>query len=205
MRRRWVLVLLAMLFAVAFVALADVAEDQQLLVADPAARALVQSERGPALEPLMRQVTRLGSGRLLVPLNGAALLLLWRRARRLALFVPSATAGAVLFEGLAKWLIGRPRPNLSHYGFPSGHTLAAVVFFGALAYVVWTLVPRRAWLWTSGTGAALVVLGVGFSRLYLDAHWLSDVLGGLTGGMAYLLLGIAAFETLGSRPEGQPL
>ncbi len=69
--------------------------------------------------------------------------------------------------------------------------MASVVFYGALLYVLWTLVQRRLWRWT-GTGAcALVISGVAYSRLYLNAHWLTDVLGALAGGTAYLLFGVA--------------
>jgi membrane-associated phospholipid phosphatase len=197
-----VLLVLATLFGTVFGTLADVAADRHLLPADPATRALVQSERQPSLEGPMRELSRFGSGQILVPLNLVALLVLWRRHRRLSLFIPGVSAGAVVFEGIAKWTVDRPRPNLSHYGFPSGHTLAAVAFFGAVAYVLWRLAPRRGWAWAGGAVAAAAIVGIAFSRLYLDAHWLSDVLGGLTGGMAYLLLGIVVFETVSSRSAG---
>ena len=163
-------------------------------------RALVQSERRPSLEGAMRELSRLASGEVLVPLNLAAgLLLWWRRQRRLSLFIPGMSASAVVFEGLARWVVHRPRPNLAHYGFPSGHTLAAVAFFGALVYAVWLLAPRPGFTWAGGAVAAAAILGIGFSRLYLDAHWLSDVLGGFTGGLACLLVGIVVFETARSR------
>lgn len=191
--RAWLLVV-AGLSALGFVLLSDMAEDQHFPGIDLTVRALVQWERKPALERPMRLISRVGSGYVLIPLNAVILLLLSRRDRRLALFVPLTTMGAVVLEGVAKWAVARPRPNLTAYGFPSGHTLASVVFFGALTYVLWTTTARPLWRGVGTLGCALVVLGIAYSRLYLDAHWLTDVLGGVLGGTAYLLVMIAAFE-----------
>ncbi len=192
--RQLVLGLFAALFAISFGTLADLAEDQRLLVADSATRTRIQAERRPSLEGFARQVTRMGSGGVLAPLNLLVLVAFWPRFRRLGVFIPLVSVGALIVEGIAKWTTARPRPNLGHYGFPSGHTLAAVAFFGALVYALWCVGCRGGWFWTGAVGAALVVLGVGASRLYLDVHWLSDVLGGLAGGLAVLLVGIIIFE-----------
>src|SRR5207245_625975 len=86
--------------------------------------------------------------------------------------------------------------RLSAYGFPSGHTFGAVVFFGGLIYFLWTIELRRIWRWTGTVVLVLLILGVAASRLYLRAHWLSDVLGGFAGGIAYLLFLLLAAQQL---------
>jgi membrane-associated phospholipid phosphatase len=91
----------------------------------------------------MHVVTQLGSGLLLLPLSALVLGTLWNRERRLAVFVPVILAGAALLEALTKWIVAR-RPNLQPNGFPSGHTLAAVVFFGALVCALRTGRQARA-------------------------------------------------------------
>jgi undecaprenyl-diphosphatase len=96
--------------------------------------------------------------------------------------------GAIALFVLAKWIVARPRPKLSPYGFPSAHTFGAVVFFGGVIYLLWTIEMNRARRWVATAGLVLLILGVAVSRLYLRSHWLSDVLGGLTGGLAYLLI-----------------
>ena len=74
------------------------------------------------------------------------------------------------------------------YGFPSGHALGVAVFFGAIVYVLWTSDVSRALRWLGTLLACLLVLGVAASRIYLKVHWLSDVIGGLVGGVTYLLV-----------------
>jgi undecaprenyl-diphosphatase len=58
--------------------------------------------------------------------------------------------------------------------------------------VLWTSDVPRVPRWLGTVLAGLLVLGVAWSRLYLNVHWLSDVVGGLTGGLAYVLVALAA-------------
>ena len=129
------LLLVAGLCAVAFGLLADLAEDHRLLPADPVVRAMVQAERRPALDTAMNVATELGSGGFLLPIALGATWSLWRRSRSQAWFLALVPAGGVVLEGVTKWATSRPRPNLGSSGFPSGHTLAAVVVLGALVYI----------------------------------------------------------------------
>jgi len=57
----------------------------------------------------------------------------------------------------------------------------------------------RCWRWLGYAGCAATVLAVAFSRLYLEAHWVTDVAGGFTLGLAYLLLAICLVETIARR------
>jgi membrane-associated phospholipid phosphatase len=133
----------------------------------------------------------------LSPLNGLVLLALWRDRRRLALLAPSLTLVATLLGAVTT----RPRPGLSGYGFPSGHVIAAVAWYGALAYLGWVLLERALWGWLAWGAAVLAILGVGHSRLFLNAHWLTDVLGALAGGGAVLLIAVAWVDQGPPRPS----
>jgi membrane-associated phospholipid phosphatase len=196
--RRDTFIVLAILLALLFIALADHAEDEAERHAwssvDVAARSLVQRERHPALDAPVRLLSDLASASVLVPLNLVVLIALWRRHQGLARLVPSLTLVSTLLGAVTKWLVARPRPGLTGYGFPSGHVLVAVVFYGAVMYLGWTLFERALWRWAGPGAAVLVILGVAYSRLYLDAHWLTDVLGALTGGGASLLVALAWVE-----------
>jgi undecaprenyl-diphosphatase len=122
---------------------------------------------------------------------------LWRLNRRWAVALPVLMAGAGALQWLAKAAAGRVRPNLAPFGFPSGHVLSLVVFFGLMIYLVaMASSRRRRWRVLACLVATLPVVVVAFSRLYLDKHWLSDLAGGLTIGAAYLLLAIWIVEVV---------
>ena len=161
---------------------------------DHLARSAVHQSRHPALQGFMEQASFLGGepGQMAVVVIGAVLL--WPRRRRWALALPLVVAGAGLVQYLGKWAVDRPRPNLAPWGFPSAHVLSLVVLCGYLAYVVCLMSTRARWQHLA-IGAACGVVGtVAYSRMYLDAHWLSDVLGGFTAGLAYLLAAIWAIH-----------
>ncbi len=180
--------LLAVLSALSFLALAALARAQHIFSLDYTVQALVQGARHPLLESPMRALTLLGSGWVLAALSALGWLGLRRLGHPLARFVPAIVTGAVLLDVLTKWFVSRPRPRGGEYGFPSGHALGAVIFFGAVVYVLWTSDVSRALRWLGTLLACLLVLGVAASRIYLKVHWLSDVIGGLVGGVTYLLV-----------------
>ena len=108
-----------------------------------------------------------------------------------------ATAGAMLLNVLLKFAIDRPRPDatLIHLisgtrfaSFPSGHTMGAVATLGSMLLVAQRLgVPVWA-LWLGWLMSGLVTAGIGLSRIYLGAHFASDVLGGLLASAAWLVI-----------------
>jgi len=116
------------------------------------------------------------------------------RRHRWALCVPALTAGSILVEGLGKWLVHRPRPKGTHYGFPSRYVTAAVVFFGVLVYLICMADLPRRWRWAVTSLVFAGILGIASAHIYLNAHWFSDALGGFTGGAAYLGFGISWIE-----------
>jgi undecaprenyl-diphosphatase len=115
----------------------------------------------------------------------------------------AAAPGGLLLNGLIKRLFERARPSfddplltLTTFSFPSGHTAGAMLFYGTLsAYVLSRAHSSRVrdaalalWL--------LMVIVVGFSRMYLGVHYLSDVLGGATWSLAWLTLCLIGVRTL---------
>jgi len=179
-----------------FFFLAVVPAQDHLAGADHRARALVHLARQPLLDPAMRGVTLLGNDSGLIPLIALGTGLLWLTSRRWALVLPLLMAGTGALQLLAKWAVDRPRPNLAPWGYPSGHVLSLVVLFGLMTYLLGTSGIKRQWRCLGSAGCAATVFTVAFSRLYLDAHWMSDVAGGFMLGLAYLLLTIWLVETV---------
>jgi undecaprenyl-diphosphatase len=149
----------------------------------------------------MGGISRLGSfGVLSWLVTIGATPLLARRQFRLAAFLVTATVGGLILDPTLKAAVGRLRPvveqPVAHGGgnsFPSGHSLNSLICYAALLLV---FLPALRPNWRSpvliATGAVVVLIG--FSRLALGVHFLSDVLGGWALGAAWIGLCAAAFE-----------
>jgi len=132
---------------------------------------------------------------------------LWRRRlRKWTLVLILSVFGGMLLNALLKIVFARPRPYfvnpivaLPTFSFPSGHTLVATVFYGTLCVLICT----RARNWALRAGAILItgfmMLLVGFSRIYLGAHYLSDVVAAFAEGLAWIAFCLIAVEGIAGR------
>jgi membrane-associated phospholipid phosphatase len=156
----------------------------------------LHAHASPPLTTFFSLVTELGGTTLLVAVAVLAAACLARLGRRRdAALVLVALAGAEVLTWSLKALFQRERPTFddplateSSFSYPSGHALVSVAVYGALAYVLLAGGSRPRGRAVVAGCAALVVLAVGFSRLYLGVHYLSDVLAGYAVGCAWLLL-----------------
>lgn len=174
--------------------LEDVVTGDPLVRADAAIYRALQDLRSPPGDAVMVAVTELGDTAVTAAVALAVLLwLAWRRAWRTAGYWLVAVAGASALNVAIKSALHRPRPGpplhdgASAFSFPSGHSTATVVLYGFLAFLVAREAAPRARVALAVATAAFVLL-VALSRLYLGAHWLSDVVGGLAFGTALLTL-----------------
>ena len=171
----------------------------------------LKEEQSPVFAQTMQWVSVLGETWIEAVLVGTvvAICLIWRRWPE-AVFV-LATVSSVVLTSVLKVLIGRPRPAtflgnpgdffwpVDQFSYPSGHVLFYSVFFGSIAFLAWLhLTGYRRWLIIAICGFLIVLIGP--SRVYLGAHWASDVIGsyvigGLWLGMlilGYLMAGHAS-------------
>jgi undecaprenyl-diphosphatase len=140
-------------------------------------------------------------------LTTLALALLVRRERGQALFVVVTGLGALALGTALKELVGRLRPIVDvpvatapGPSFPSGHTLTATVWVGAVLLVLLPAVPARARRAVVGAGIVLVVV-VGFTRIALGVHYVSDVVAGWLIGLAWLAVTTHAFRAWRRRED----
>jgi undecaprenyl-diphosphatase len=179
----------------AFAVLAVLAKANAYFYWDVRVANAVQSLSVPGIEETMRIVSLAGNGVTSWAIVGIAMLVFFLFRRRSEAFgVLLSAAGGSSLNRLVKYVVARPRPTMEHVrvagewaneSFPSGHVTFYVCFFGFLFFVAFALLPKGSNLRRVACAlAALPVLLVGLSRVYLGAHWPSDTLG------AYLFSGL---------------
>ncbi|MBB5118888.1 hypothetical protein AF335_07035 [Streptomyces eurocidicus] len=140
-------------------------------------------------------------------LAAAALWLVRRREWVLAVWIAATSLlGTALQQGL-KAAVGRDRPSwpdpvaTAHYqAFPSGHALSATVACGLLVWLLWLHGAGPRWVRGAVAASVVSVAGVGFTRVYLGVHWLSDVVGGWLLGGALVAVSAGMYA---ATPEGR--
>jgi membrane-associated phospholipid phosphatase len=160
---------------------------------------------GRATDPftdVFRAITWTGNFVTLLVITLVAVVVLWRRRERTdAVFVAFAFLGAQVLSNGMKLGFRRERPFFpdplateSTFSFPSGHALVSLAVYGAIALLLARRISSHTGRALLLGGTALLVLAIGFSRLYLGVHFLSDVLAGLAAGAAWLALLYVALE-----------
>ncbi|PZV36736.1 bifunctional DedA family/phosphatase PAP2 family protein [Mesorhizobium kowhaii] len=193
-----ILAALALLLAAAawtfFGILEDVVSGDPLVRTDAAVYQILQDLRTPWGDSLMVGFTELGDTVVVTAIAIVVFLwLAWMRAWRTAAYWAAAIGGAAAINTGIKVALHRARPseNLysgwSDFSFPSGHSTENAVMYGFLAFLIARQL-QPAWRLRVALAAATFVALIAFSRLYLGAHWFSDVAGGLAFATAWLAL-----------------
>jgi len=163
----------------------------------------LKEEQNPVFALTMQWVSVLGETWIEAVLAGTGIAIcMIRRRRREAVFI-LATLSSVVLTSVLKVLVGRPRPptfpvnpadffwSVDQFSYPSGHVLFYMVFFGFIAFLAWSHFKGYKRWFIIAICSFLIVL-IGPSRVYLGAHWASDVIGSyIIGGLwlGMLILG----------------
>jgi len=180
--------------------IAEGVRTQEVFALDTWATPFLHGIASPGLDAVMNTFTDIGSSLVIVPILVAVVAgLVWKRRYGAALFLGVATGGSLVLQATMKLFFARPRQQLPwarvlpDYSFPSGHTMNAIIFYVAVALIAWSVFGRRVGV-AAVVMAVVVALAVGVSRIYLGYHYLTDVVGGLLAGIAWLLVVGAAFR-----------
>src|SRR5947199_4162821 len=125
----------------------------------------------------------------------AVLFFVWKRAWPALVTMIVAVPGGMLLNELLKLAVHRHRPFLdgwfvdwSGYSFASGHTIGATLLYGQLLLFLLPLMRSKRWQRLTILSAAMLVMLVGFSRIALGAHYLSDVIAAMVLGVLWLMI-----------------
>jgi len=193
----------------AFVELADEVYEQQGFFFDEPILEWFYGLVTPTLTRIALFLSTVGGVEVMTGLAVLIAIGLWFRHKREAVFFAFGMGGAAVIMGLTKVFLGRARPELfpdvdywqtASPSFPSGHATGSAAFSLTLYFVVSRVAPR--WQALAAVLGLLFTLLVSASRLYLQVHYPSDILAGLTLGAAWVL-GVNAFYTFQTRDRSR--
>ena len=185
----------------AFASLAESVTDDEVIARwDVQLNRWLHEHSSTALTRFFEVLTTAGGLTFLLVVAGVTSIVLARRhAYSEAVLVLAAFAGGQLINGAMKLAFERPRPEfrdahltLHTFSFPSGHAMVSTAVYGAVALVMLRRVRKPAARIAVIAGAVVLVGLIGFSRIYLGAHYVSDVLAGISLGLAWLALCVLA-------------
>jgi membrane-associated phospholipid phosphatase len=147
---------------------------------------------------VMQFFTFLGTHEFLIPANLLliAYFLFIKKQKWYSIKVPAIALSSLGLMFLLKHTFNRQRPAIPlleearGLSFPSGHALMSVTFYGLLIYIIFKNVRNREFKWTLITLLILLILIIGFSRIYLRVHYASDVMAGYCIGFLWLVFAV---------------
>ncbi len=195
-----------------FAGIAEAVEEGVTQRFDEAVLHWFEVRRTTFLDELMLEITSLGSGLVLVIIVLIASVFLWQTKHKWSTYLLLlATLGGKLLNTLLKLFYDRPRPSIVESlavvhspSFPSGHAMSSMVVYGSVAYLVGRLEPGPHMKRTTWAVAAIVIVAIGVSRMYLGVHYLSDVVAGFMAGLAWVGFLIATMRALQYFAERRP-
>jgi membrane-associated phospholipid phosphatase len=209
---------LTLVVAVAFVNISlltelteSVMQAKWVVVMDKEFTTMLYSVRTPWLSQILFLITKLGEREAVFIVGAVVSAIFILRRRFIALIAFWMVMGGIgISIRYGKTIISRARPvdvayyEVEHYSFPSGHATTAFALYGLLAYFLYRHYDKsrnqHIYLWA----ALILSVIVGFSRIYLGVHYLSDVLAGFLLGLLWLLLGISLVEVMMYRKNKVP-
>ncbi|MDL2363159.1 MAG: phosphatase PAP2 family protein [Patescibacteria group bacterium] len=148
------------------------------------------------VEPIMKLATFIGLPVIIILLASIIAVISWMKGTPRIAYAQVASVVALGADSILKYAVHRPRPKtlyvenmkIHSYSFPSGHAFGAVAFYGLVAYLAYKYLPEPVNILVTVVLIILIVL-IGVSRIYLGAHFPSDVVGGwLLGGLCLLMI-----------------
>ncbi len=144
------------------------------------------------LTPVIKMITNFGGAMVLSITTLLLLIIIKDKKIGVGILINLCTATGLNL--ILKSLLQRPRPtefriiNETGYSFPSGHSMISMAFYGFIIYLIYEKVKNKYIKWTSITLLSILIVMIGFSRIYLGVHYVSDVLAGFLFSIAYLIV-----------------
>lgn len=187
---KWIILFICVILFLAI--LEDVFEYETLALDTSVYTIVVEKMRNPILTDILKIITNLGSAFVLITITILSLIIL--KNKKIGLCITLNLALSTLLNVLLKNIIQRPRPEgyrlieETGFSFPSGHSMVNTAFYGLLIYLIIKNVKNKKLKYALSILISILILAIGFSRIYLGVHYTSDVLAGFLISVAYLIV-----------------
>ncbi len=187
---KWIILFICVILFLAI--LEDVFEYETLALDTSVYTIVVEKIRNPILTDILKIITNLGSAFVLITITILSLIIL--KNKKIGLCITLNLALSTLLNVLLKNIIQRPRPEgyrlieETGFSFPSGHSMVNTAFYGLLIYLIIKNVKNKKLKYALSILISILILAIGFSRIYLGVHYTSDVLAGFLISVAYLIV-----------------
>lgn len=161
---------------------------------------IVQNMRNDVLTIIFKIITSFGGVYCLIII--ATLSTIFIKDKKIAFSIPINLIIITVLNYILKNIIARPRPEgyrlitETGYSFPSGHSMVSSAFYGLIIYFIWKNVKNKKLKYISCILLGLIIAFIGISRIYLGVHYASDVIGGFSISIAYLIIFTSTFKTI---------
>lgn len=204
--KKYVMWLVMFVCLVGFLALAEDVFNRELMKGDVVGYELVSRFLiGDFVTPIAKFVTNLGGAVFLIALTVILILVIKNKKIGISIFA-NLTIITVLNQ-ILKRILQRPRPTEfriiaeSGYSFPSGHSMVSMAFYGYLIYLSYKYIKNKYIKWGLNFILGLLIVSIGISRIYLGAHYTSDVIGGFLISISYLIIYVMTVNKLMNENE----
>ena len=187
---KWIILFICIILFLSI--LEDVFEYETLAPDYSVYNIVVKGMRNPILTNVLKIITNLGSAVALITITILSLIIL--KNKKIGLCITINLALSTILNLLLKNIIQRPRPEgyrlieETGFSFPSGHSMVNTAFYGLLIYLIIKNVKNQKLKYSLSLLISILILSIGFSRIYLGVHYTSDVLAGFLISIAYLIV-----------------
>ena len=200
LKKNYKYIILLICITILYAIIEDIFEKETIFIDLFIYKLIVLSMRNEVLTSIFKIITNLGGAYCLIII--AILCSIFIKNKKIAFAIPINLILSTMLNLVLKDIVERPRPigyrliDETGYSFPSGHSMISAAFYGLIIYFIWKNVKNTKLKYISCILLSLVILLIGISRIYLGVHYASDVIGGFTISIAYLIIFTSTFKII---------
>ena len=187
---KWIIILLCSIILLAI--LQNIYRAEQIEWDINIYKNITMNLRTDLLTGFFKVITVFGGAYVLIAIGILSLIIL--KNKKIGLCINVNLIIIAVLNAILKLFVQRPRPegyrliDETGYSFPSGHSMVSMAFYGLIIYIIWKKVKNKNLKYASCSILGVLIILIGFSRIYLGVHYASDVIGGFAISLIYLIL-----------------